>query len=541
MTRAVELRMPTESFVAATLTTNKAPGNTSAAFKDVGIFIYQYQPQNLFSHGFKKSSTRPGCVAVSDSHVFAAQADKAVINAYSRERGTQEVTVPFPERIGCIAYAHGTGLLVLGTEEGKLILWEVSTGRITTSSASHLQPVSSVCITPNNDYIISGSSDTSIHIWSLPTLVSFSPNSDAYGDGEPSNVPIRTFTPHRAAICAIACGHSMANTNFAVSASDDGTCYLWHIETCQILRTILLPTNAVSLAIDPADRALYFGGQDGHVYSWDMFQHSACSTLTSTGSSGISTIQIMSKDRWTAPSSELGSTNCLTLSYDGTSLVSGHVNGNLVRWDVAKHRILNELTNFGQPVTSIEMLKLDGLQSRKMQGFKPINLVKPNLEFASTLENGTTGIPSKYNFHATITPSQAHASDNDIDQALTGSGFPQSMIDDALRALVNSSATTHSTSTDGNANFKTEKLADEVAALKQRLARLNELEEKRNARRMERMEKREGLGTKKREAYFEAKKKGKDGETAMKKWEAKEAELDDESDLEYSNDRMATD
>ncbi|KAK5051447.1 hypothetical protein LTR84_003099 [Exophiala bonariae] len=530
--------MPTESFLAATLTTNKAPGNTSAALKDVGIFLYQYQPQNVFSHGYKKSSARPGCVAISDSHIFAAQADKAVINVYSRERGDQEVTVPFPERIHCIAYAQGATILVLGTEEGKLILWEVATGRLTTSSASHLQSVSSVCITPNNDYIISGSADTSIHIWSLPKLVSFSQNSDAYEDGEPSNVPVRTFTAHRTAISTIACGHSRSNTNFAVSASDDGTCFLWHIDTCQTLRTILLPTNAISIAMDPADRALYFGGQDGHIYSWDMLQHSVNSITKSTGSS---TIQITSKDRWTAPSSELGTTNCLTLSYDGTALLSGHLSGNLVRWDVAKHRIQNELINLGQPVTFIEMLKLDGLQSRKTPGFKFTNVVKPNLEFASLQENGTIGIPSKYNFHAMIAPAQARASQSDVYQALTGPGFPQSMIDDALRALVTGSATTNALPADATAEFKAEKLADEVVFLKQQLASLNELEEKRKTRRIEKIDKREELGRKKREAYFEAKKKGKDGELAMKRWEAKEAALDDESDNGDGGDRMITD
>lgn len=537
MSPAFDPKMPTESFVAATLLANKAAGNTSTALKDVGIFLYQYQPQNAFSHGYKKSSTRPGCVAVSDSHVFAAQADKAVINVYSRERGNQEVTVPFPDRIHCIAYAHGAAILVLGTEEGKLVLWEVATGRLTTSSASHLQAVSSVCITPNNDYIISGSADTSLHVWSLPKLVSFPQNSDAYEDVEPSSVPIRTFSAHRAAISTIACGHSKNNTNFAVSASDDGTCYLWHIETCQTLKTILLPTNAMSVTIDPADRALYFGGQDGHVYSWDMFQHSVGSI---TMPAGPSTVQITSKDRWTAPSSDLGATNCLTLSYDGTSLISGHINGALVRWDVAKQRIQNELTNLGQPVTAIEMLKLDGLQSRKTPGFKIINVVKPNLEFASLQGTGTLGIPSNYNFHAMITHARAPARYDDIYQALTGPGFPQSMIDNALRALVTGPATAHSSSTDGAADLKAEKLADEVASLKQKLASINELEEKRKTRRIERMDKREELGIKKREAYFEAKKKGKDGDLAMKKWEAKEAELDDESDDEYGGDRMIT-
>lgn len=53
-----------------------------------------------------------------------------MINVYSRERGNQEATVPFPERIRSIAIAGGDdggGIVVIGTEGGSLILWEVGT------------------------------------------------------------------------------------------------------------------------------------------------------------------------------------------------------------------------------------------------------------------------------------------------------------------------------------------------------------------------------------------------------------------------------
>lgn len=68
---------------------------------------------------------------MSASHVFAAQAEKAIVHIYSREKGNQEATVPFPERIRSIALAGGQNgdILVLGTEGGRLILWEVCHGQ----------------------------------------------------------------------------------------------------------------------------------------------------------------------------------------------------------------------------------------------------------------------------------------------------------------------------------------------------------------------------------------------------------------------------
>ena len=114
--------MLTESFIVSTLNPEKLT-NTVAP----GIHLYELQPHPAVKSTFKKSSTNTNCLAVSASHVFAAQADKAVVHVYSRERNNQEAIVPFPEKIQSIVLAGesgGAGTLILGTEGGRLILWE---------------------------------------------------------------------------------------------------------------------------------------------------------------------------------------------------------------------------------------------------------------------------------------------------------------------------------------------------------------------------------------------------------------------------------
>jgi pre-rRNA-processing protein IPI3 len=533
--------MLTESFVAATLAVNKAVAHASAALKDVGIFVHELQPQSTFRHGFKKSSSHPNCVAVSDSHIFAAQADKAVVNVYSREKGSQESTVPFPERIRSLVYARDAEILVLGTEGGKLILWEVATGRITNSAASHLQAVSCLCATPKNKYIISGSADSGINVWSVARLVAFEQPSDGYGDAEPSNTPVRAFSAHRSTVTAIACGRSSNATNFAVSAADDGTCYVWHIETCQILRTLLLPSPSISITLDPADRVIYFGCVDGHIQSWNVFEAAVKSKMPLSNSSNTPPIQLRAKDSWPVSSTDIGSATCLTLSYDGTTLLSGHANAAIMRWDVAKRRIMNEVTNLGQPVTNIEMLRPDGFPNQPKPTLVIAQVVKPNLEFASMKDNGSCGVPAKYNLHVTITAPKAMSGYDDFEQALTGPGIPQSMLDAAVRSLLVDDGASAQPSSDATDLAKMERLQEQVTSLKQQIAVLHDVEEKRKARKLARMAKRDELGLKKREAYFEAKKKGKDADAAMKKWEEKEAQLDEESNKEDLDDVEAMD
>jgi hypothetical protein len=115
--------MLTEQFVAAISASTKP--NTGVT-KDAGIFIHEFQPLAAQRHVFKKSATAPNGIALSASHVFAAQADKAILHIYSREKGNQEAIVPFPERIHSVALAAQGSVLLLGTESGRILAWEVS-------------------------------------------------------------------------------------------------------------------------------------------------------------------------------------------------------------------------------------------------------------------------------------------------------------------------------------------------------------------------------------------------------------------------------
>lgn len=97
--------------------------NTAIA-KDVGIYAHSLWPTFAPKSTFRKSAAPPHCLAVSDTHVFAAQHEKAYVHVYSRLRGNQEAFVAFPEKITCVALAGD--VLVLGTVEGRIMLWEVS-------------------------------------------------------------------------------------------------------------------------------------------------------------------------------------------------------------------------------------------------------------------------------------------------------------------------------------------------------------------------------------------------------------------------------
>lgn len=115
--------MLSETYITSIRAQQKS-ANTAVA-KDVGIYLHELHPSSTIKSSFKKSSTPVNALAVSSTHVFAAQADKSVVHVYSRERCNQEALISFPERIHCVTLV-GDGILVLGTAEGRVILWEVS-------------------------------------------------------------------------------------------------------------------------------------------------------------------------------------------------------------------------------------------------------------------------------------------------------------------------------------------------------------------------------------------------------------------------------
>jgi hypothetical protein len=119
--------MLSEHFVISTLGFSKA---STSDLKDSNIQLYDHKSTSIPFATFKKTSTAPNALSISPSHVYAAQAQKATVHVYSREKRNQEAVVAFPERVRCIHFVGdvkdgGVGILIVGTEEGRLVIWEV--------------------------------------------------------------------------------------------------------------------------------------------------------------------------------------------------------------------------------------------------------------------------------------------------------------------------------------------------------------------------------------------------------------------------------
>ncbi|KLO84987.1 WD-repeat protein CRB3 [Fusarium fujikuroi] len=394
--------MLTQEFV-STICGPPLAANTAIS-KDVGIYSHSLTPSHTIKASFKKSSTPVNGLAVSESHIFAAQDQKAHVHVYSRIRGNQEALVPFPERIRSLALAGQ--VLVVGSTEGRLFLWETCTGRLVSTPPCHVQAVSCLAVTPY--HILSGSDDSNINVWSISRLLEL----DAQSEQEPD----LTLSNHRGAITSLTVGPGTnSETSICVSASKDKTCIIWNYQTGQLLRTLLFPSFPLCARLDPSARALFVSSEAGAVYLVELF--GGDKPLLGSRSTELPSIVVQINTPLAVSDPEVGQPSCLALTYDGTSILSGHTKGKILRWSLAENGHSTDVANLNASVTNLCFIPPLSTE----QPTKAISIVKPNQSL------------KRYNFTAQLTTDLGEHTK--LNQLLETSGIPSETLEAAISSV----------------------------------------------------------------------------------------------------------
>lgn len=261
------------------------------------------------------------------------------------------------------------------------------------------------CVAATQSHLTSGSEDSNIHVWSIPRLLSLTSTE--------THEPLRTLAYHRAAITAVSLGHSGSTTNICVSASKDNTVIVWNYHSGALLRTFLLALTPLCLAIDPCDRGVFIGFEDGSVQLAEFIQPD--SKLNPLYDTNIQTTPVqVTAPPFVGPSEAgFGPTHCIGLNYDGTKLLTGHASGKIAQWDTARQCFSTEVSDLNAPVTNIFMIS--PFPGKKLT--KAATVVKPKLA------------EGNYTFAAQLT---GQLESNRLNQALESPGFPPGMLEEAI-------------------------------------------------------------------------------------------------------------
>jgi pre-rRNA-processing protein IPI3 len=164
--------------------------------------------------------------------------------------------------------------------------------------------------------------------------------------------------------------------------------------------------------LDPGARALYVSADDGALYSVEFFAKNAL--LGSTAAEDASTVVRMPGPLGIAPA-DAGHASCLALSHDGTTLLSGHPKGQILKWDLTENKTAPDLlTSLNADVTN---LFFDSPLPPK-RAIKALNVVKPR-----QVER------NHYAFAAQFASDLGH--ETRLDRLIRSTGFPAHVLEKA--------------------------------------------------------------------------------------------------------------
>jgi pre-rRNA-processing protein IPI3 len=212
---------------------------------------------------------------------------------------------------------------------------------------------------------------------------------------------MQVLTKHHASITAIVIGHGGGVANIAVSASLDKTCLVWDYHNGALLHTFLFGSAPLCIALDPVDRALYAGMGDGSIQLVDFYKTPHVLHSLWDAAKRATPTQPPASDRWSLSPDSRAAVQCLVSNYEGTVLLSGHDNGKIHTWDIAKGRYAAQLADFRCGVTNIHMIPPSNFPNPPRPSLILHHVMRPRFEstFPTDVSALASKVPEDYTFN----------------------------------------------------------------------------------------------------------------------------------------------
>ncbi len=162
------------------------------------------------------------------------------------------------DSVTTLAISPDGKILVSGSYDKTIKLWNLITGKILKTLEGHKAAVKSVALTPDGEILASGSDDNTVKIWNLNT-----------------GKLLRTLSDNEEAVTSILISPNGKNL---ISASRDKTIKFWNLKNGKLQRTIKAETVPLTMSTD--GKTLFSGNDDGQIQLFDISTGKLRQTLT---------------------------------------------------------------------------------------------------------------------------------------------------------------------------------------------------------------------------------------------------------------------
>ncbi|XP_057397286.1 WD repeat-containing protein 18 isoform X2 [Balaenoptera acutorostrata] len=286
---------------------------------------------NLLTYRGGQAGPR-GLALLNGEYLLAAQLGKNYISAWELQRKDQlQQKIMCPGPVTCLTTSPN-GLYVLAGIAESIYLWEVSTGNLLVILSRHYQDVSCLQFTGDSSHFVSGGKDCLVLAWSLCSVL----------QADPSRTPgpRHVWSRHTLPITDLHCGFGGPLARVA-TASLDQTVKLWEISSGELLLSVLFDVSIMAVTMDLAEHHMFCGGSDGSIFQVDL-----C-TWPGQREKSFQPEQ----DHGKVFRGHRNQVTCLSVSTDGSVLLSGSHDETVRLWDVQSQQCLRTVALKG-PVTN---------------------------------------------------------------------------------------------------------------------------------------------------------------------------------------------
>ncbi|OWF56347.1 WD repeat-containing protein 18 [Mizuhopecten yessoensis] len=282
---------------------------------------------------YKGGTTAPhGLAVLNNDFIISALTTKPVLNIWSlHKRDNQQMKMVCPGRVTALDVTPNGEYCIAAVSE-KIHIWQVCTGHLMTVLGRHYQNVTCLRCCDDGSYFVSGGDDNMVIAWSLGRVLSET--------GEYSNrrAPVHVWSQHSLPITDIHIGYGGSRAR-VVSSSLDQSCRMWDLASGEMICCIVFDVSITSTAMNLTESLLFAGGSNGNIYCYNLYDRP------------IRTERHIQSDTddpsTTIYSGHSKQVTCLSISLDGSQLVSGSHDCDVRVWDVYSGQCIKTVPHKG--------------------------------------------------------------------------------------------------------------------------------------------------------------------------------------------------